>query len=50
MHGASGDEIGHREKPDVKVMHASLNVYHLNMFANFVKKLKAAASPSDYLL
>jgi Protein of unknown function (DUF1552) len=30
----------HREKPDVKVAHATLNTWHLSLFAKFVEKLR----------
>jgi len=40
----------HREKPDVKALHGALNVYHLNMFANFVKKLRATRDGDGTLL
>jgi len=31
----------HREKPDVKMMHAMLNTWHLSLFAKFAEKLRA---------
>jgi len=31
----------HREKPDVKLAHASLNAYHMSLFGKFVQKLAA---------
>ena len=32
----------HREKPDVKAAHATLNTWHLSLFAKFVEKLSHA--------
>jgi hypothetical protein len=40
----------HREKPDVKAMHATLNTYHMSMFAKFLKKLKATPDGDGCLL
>ena len=40
----------HREKPDVKMMHASLNTYHMSMFAKFIAKLKARPDGDGTLL
>ena len=40
----------HREKPDVKVAHATLNTYHLSMFAKFVKKLRDTPDGDGSLL
>jgi len=40
----------HREKPDVKMMHASLNTYHMSMFAKFIAKLKATPDGDGTLL
>ena len=40
----------HREKPDVKMAHASLNAYHMSMFAKFVGKLKATPDGDGTLL
>ena len=40
----------HREKPDVKMAHASLNAYHMSMFAKFVEKLKATPDGDGTLL
>ena len=40
----------HREKPDVKVAHATLNAYHMSLFAKFVGKLKATPDGDGTLL
>jgi hypothetical protein len=40
----------HREKPDVKMMHASLNAYHMSLFAKFIAKLKATPDGDGTLL
>ena len=40
----------HREKADVKIAHASLNTYHMSMFAKFVAKLKATPDGDGSLL
>jgi len=40
----------HREKPDVKMLHASLNTYHMSMFAKFVEKLKNTPDGDGSLL
>jgi len=40
----------HREKPDVKMAHASLNAYHMSLFARFVAKLKATPDGDGSLL
>ncbi len=40
----------HREKPDVKMTHASLNTYHMSMFAKFIGKLKATPDGDGTLL
>jgi Protein of unknown function (DUF1552) len=40
----------HREKADVKMAHASLNAYHMSMFAKFVAKLKATPDGDGTLL
>ena len=40
----------HREKPDVKMAHASLNTYHLSLFAKFIAKLQATPEGDGTLL
>jgi len=40
----------HREKPDVKMAHATLNAYHMSLFAKFVGKLKATPDGDGTLL
>jgi hypothetical protein len=40
----------HREKPDVKMLHATLNAYHMSMFAKFIGKLKATPDGDGSLL
>jgi hypothetical protein len=40
----------HREKPDVKIAHASLNTYHLSLFAKFVGTLAATPDGDGTLL
>jgi hypothetical protein len=40
----------HREKPDVRMKHASLNTYHMSMFAKFIGKLKATPDGDGTLL
>jgi hypothetical protein len=40
----------HREKPDVKMAHASLNTYHMSLFAKFIAKLKATPDGDGTLL
>jgi hypothetical protein len=40
----------HREKPDVKMAHASLNAYHMSLFAKFIGKLKATPDGDGTLL
>jgi hypothetical protein len=40
----------HREKPDVKMAHASLNTYHMSLFAKFVEKLRATPDGDGSLL
>ena len=40
----------HREKPDVKMAHATLNTYHMSLFAKFVEKLKATPDGDGSLL
>jgi hypothetical protein len=40
----------HREKPDVKMAHATLNAYHMSLFARFVGKLKATQDGDGTLL
>jgi hypothetical protein len=40
----------HREKPDVKMAHASLNAYHMSLFAKFIAKLKATPDGDGTLL
>jgi Protein of unknown function (DUF1552) len=40
----------HREKPDVKMLHASLNTYHMSMFAKFVGKMKSTPDGDGSLL
>ena len=40
----------HREKPDVKIAHASLNTYHLSLFAKFVGRLAATPEGDGTLL
>jgi hypothetical protein len=40
----------HREKPDVKIAHASLNTYHLSLFAKFIGKLQATPDGDGTLL
>jgi len=40
----------HREKPDVKIAHATLNAYHMSLFAKFIGKLKATPDGDGTLL
>jgi len=40
----------HREKPDVKMAHATLNAYHTSLFAKFIAKLKATPDGDGTLL
>ena len=40
----------HREKPDVKMAHATLNAYHMSLFAKFIGKLKATPDGDGTLL
>ncbi|HEV8396750.1 MAG TPA: DUF1552 domain-containing protein [Vicinamibacterales bacterium] len=40
----------HREKPDVKIAHATLNAYHMSLFARFIGKLKATPDGDGTLL
>jgi hypothetical protein len=40
----------HREKADVKMAHASLNAYHMSLFARFIEKLKATPDGDGTLL
>jgi len=40
----------HREKPDVKMAHATLNAYHMSLFAKFIAKLKATPDGDGTLL
>jgi hypothetical protein len=40
----------HREKPDVRMKHASLNTYHMSMVAKFIGKLKATPDGDGTLL
>ena len=40
----------HREKPDVKMAHATLNAYHMSLFAKFIGKLKATQDGDGTLL
>jgi hypothetical protein len=40
----------HREKADVKMAHASLNAYHMSLFAKFIEKLKATPDGDGTLL
>jgi hypothetical protein len=40
----------HREKADVKMAHASLNAYHMSLFANFIERLKATPDGDGTLL
>jgi hypothetical protein len=40
----------HREKPDVKVAHSTLNTYHLSMFAKFAQKLRDTPDGDGSLL
>src|SRR5262245_55114500 len=40
----------HREKPDVKMAHASLNTYHMSLFAKFVEKLRTTPDGDGSLL
>jgi Protein of unknown function (DUF1552) len=40
----------HREKPDVKMAHASLNTYHMSLFAKFVEKLRGTPDGDGSLL
>jgi hypothetical protein len=40
----------HREKPDVKMAHASLNTYHVSLFAKFIDKLKNTPDGDGSLL
>jgi hypothetical protein len=40
----------HREKADVKMAHASLNAYHMSLFAKFIEKLNATPDGDGTLL
>src|SRR5438093_13367010 len=40
----------HREKPDVKIAHATLNTYHISLFAKFVEKLRNTPDGDGSLL
>jgi hypothetical protein len=40
----------HREKPDVKIAHATLNTYHISLFAKFVEKLRSTPDGDGTLL
>jgi hypothetical protein len=40
----------HREKPDVKMAHASLNIWHLSLFAKFAAKLRNTPDGDGSLL
>jgi hypothetical protein len=40
----------HREKPDVKMAHASLNMYHMALFAKFIGKLAETPDGDGTLL
>ena len=40
----------HREKPDVRMAHASLNTYHVSLFAKFVETLRATPDGDGSLL
>ena len=40
----------HREKPDVKMAHATLNAYHMSLFAKFIARLKATPDGDGTLL
>jgi hypothetical protein len=40
----------HREKADVKMAHASLNAYHMSLFAKFIERLKETPDGDGTLL